>query len=360
MLQKEIESALLSYHDPYLDQTLDTCRVVKRVAVTASEVAIELCYGYPTKNSEKKITADIEQLLVTLLGSRMLKLTIRSQIQSHAGKQGIPALPNIKNIIAIGSGKGGVGKSLVANHAAIALAQAGARVGLLDADIYGPSQPAMLGASGAKPQVKEGKLIPLSRYGIQSMSIGYLVDQQAAIVWRGPMLGKAIQQMLIDTQWDALDYLLIDLPPGTGDVQLTLCQKMPLTAAVMITTPQEMALLDVRRACEMFHKMNVPLLGIIENMSRYRCSHCGQDAFIFSEGGGERLASEYHLPLLGSIPLHLPLREMTDQGEVQQCQTNHPEVGELFKHIALRMAAKLSLQHRDYSNLFPKIVVKNG
>jgi len=219
----------------------------------------------------------------------------------------------IKHIIAIASGKGGVGKSTVAVNLALALAQTGARVGILDADIYGPSQPAMLGAM--ERPVLEGKtFLPIQRYGIQAMSIGYLTDESAPVIWRGPMVSMAMQQMLRDTQWGELDYLVVDLPPGTGDIQLTLSQKIPLRGAIVVTTPQDLALLDVRKACEMFKKLNVPILGIVENMSIYTCPHCGQQSQIFGSGGGQQLAKEYDLEVLASLPLDIRIREMTDSG----------------------------------------------
>lgn len=263
----------------------------------------------------------------------------------------------IKKIIAVASGKGGVGKSTVSINLALALAKNGAKVGLLDADVYGPSQPAMLGAEGEKPALQDGKLLPIERHGILSMSIGYLIDAKAPMVWRGPMIGKAMEQMLDDTSWGELDYLVVDLPPGTGDIQLTLCQKFSVSGAVIVTTPQDLALLDVSRACEMFNKLNVPILGIVENMSVYHCPKCGHEEKIFGEGGGAKLAEQYQLILLGSIPLDIKIREMTDKGNPPVVQAPDSPYAKAFCDIASKVAATLAKQPKDYTHKFPKIVV---
>ncbi|TAK72779.1 MAG: iron-sulfur cluster carrier protein ApbC [Gammaproteobacteria bacterium] len=250
---------------------------------------------------------------------------------------GVQQKENIQHIIAIASGKGGVGKSTVAINLALALAQEGARVGLLDADIYGPSQPSMLGAVGERPVLKERKLVPIQRHGIQSMSIGYLVDPDAAMMWRGPMIGKAMEQMLHDTAWEALDYLIIDLPPGTGDIQLSLCQKIAISGAVIVTTPQDLALLDVSRACEMFVKLKVPILGIVENMSVYHCPQCGHEEHLFGAGGAAKLAQKYHVSVLGSVPLAMAIREMTDSGHPPVVQDPESHYAKAFRNIAQKL-----------------------
>lgn len=267
-------------------------------------------------------------------------------------------MKNIKKIIGVASGKGGVGKSTVAVNLALALAKTGANVGILDADIYGPSQPMMLNAVGKRPDLKEGGLAPIVRHGLQSMSIGYLIDETAPMVWRGPMIGKALQQLLSDTLWDNLDYLVVDLPPGTGDVQLTLCQKIPVNGIVIVTTPQDLALSDVKRACEMFQKLNVPILGVVENMSLYHCPNCGHEAHLFGTGGAQKLAEQYGIHMLGSIPLAVDIREMTDSGEPPVVKAPESEYAKVFYDIAEKVIAKLALQPKDYSNLFPKIVVE--
>lgn len=268
-------------------------------------------------------------------------------------------LSNVKHIIAIASGKGGVGKSTTAVNLALALQQNGARVGILDADIYGPSQPLMLGVDTKPTITEQKKMLPVIAHQLQSMSIGYLVDKNASMVWRGPMATSALQQLLYDTVWDNLDYLVIDLPPGTGDIQLTLVQKIPVSGAVIVTTPQDLALLDARRACEMFRKVNVPVLGIVENMSVHVCSNCGHAESIFGSGGGEKLAAEFDLPLLGSLPLDLAIRQQTDNGQPIVITEPNGKTAELYRHIAKNVAEKLQLQANNDSGNFPIIEIKN-
>jgi ATP-binding protein involved in chromosome partitioning len=266
----------------------------------------------------------------------------------------------VKKIIAVASGKGGVGKSTISVNLALALAKNGAKVGLLDADVYGPSQPLMLNAVGEKPIVKNGRLMPVVRHGLQSMSMGYLVGEDAALVWRGPMIGKALQQLIHDTAWEGLDYLVIDLPPGTGDIQLTLCQRIPLNGAVIVTTPQDLALADVIRACEMLNTLSVPILGVVENMSIYHCSKCGHEEDIFGVGGGDKLAKKYAVDVLGRIPLDMRIREMTDNGNPTVVQDPESVHAQEFIKIANKVVGKLVAQPKDYSGLFPKVVVENN
>ncbi|OGT35941.1 MAG: ATPase [Gammaproteobacteria bacterium RIFCSPHIGHO2_12_FULL_37_14] len=357
-MQKEIEAKLSQYCDPYLEVDLFTAKAIKQIDVRPDKVTIDIVLGYPIESVKESMKADLISLLRSST-TQAIDIKLSCQINSHTGNQGIPGLANVKNIIAVGSGKGGVGKSVTAVNLALALAKEGAQVGLLDADIYGPSQPAMLGVGAERPVFHEKSLLPIKRHGIQSMSMGYLIDQETPMVWRGPMIGKALQQLLQDTRWESLDYLIVDLPPGTGDIQLTLCQKMPVSGAVIVTTPQDLALLDVRRACEMFNKLNVPILGVIENMSSYQCSQCGFAEAIFGTGGGAKLSQEYSLPLLGSIPLAISIRETTDQGQPVVVAHADSPYATLFYQIARKLAAKLSLQAKNYSAKFPKIVVKN-
>jgi ATP-binding protein involved in chromosome partitioning len=267
-------------------------------------------------------------------------------------------LPNIKNIIAIASGKGGVGKSTTAVNLALALAKEGFQTGLLDADIYGPSQPTMLGITG-KPEINEKGMLPQQNHGIQSMSIGYLIDTTTPMIWRGPMVSTALLQLLNDTQWDNLDYLVIDLPPGTGDIQLTLSQKIPVTAAIIVTTPQDLALLDARRAYEMFKKVNIPVLGVIENMSTHICSQCGHHESIFGEGGGKKLAEQYGLDFLGALPLDIHIREQTDNGKPTVIADPESPNALCYRSIARDIAAKLSVETNEHSFTFPPIEIKN-
>lgn len=358
MLQKVIESLLARYQDPYLKKDLLTAKTIKKIHINDEQVEVELSFGYPLGLIKDSTIEAITNWLKPASPDKSIKVTITTQIEPHAGNAGLSTLPNVKNIIAVGSGKGGVGKSTVSINLALALMRAGARVGILDADIYGPSQPTMLGTAQEKPVIQDKTLHPILRHGLQSMSIGYLIDPNAPMVWRGPMLGKALQQLLGDTKWDALDYLIVDLPPGTGDIQLTLCQKIPVSGAVIVTTPQDLALLDVTRACEMFQKLNVPILGIVENMSLYHCEQCGHETHIFGEGGAKKLSETYQVPLLGSVPLALPIREMTDSGTPPVVKAPDSEYAKTFYEIARHTAARLALQAKDYSAKFPKITVE--
>lgn len=360
MLKNDIEKRLAEYIDPCLGVDLVTAKAVKRVDVDFDQIAVDIAVGYPINGISEDMARSISEWLSPVIADKSLNLRLSSKIDAHVGKQGVPSLPNIKNIIAVASGKGGVGKSTIANNLALSLAQTGAQVGLLDADIYGPSQPDMLSTKGQRPKVEDEKFIPLETHGIKSISIGNLINGPAPMVWRGPMIGKAMQQMLHDTKWGELDYLVIDLPPGTGDIQLTLCQKFPVSGAVIVTTPQDLALIDVRRACEMFAKLDVPILGVVENMSVYHCPKCGHEEKLFGEGGGALLAKEYDLELLGAVPLDVTIRQQTDKGNPPVVAEPASENAHILRTLALKAAGKLSLQTKDYSARFPKVVVKNA
>ncbi|OGT46292.1 MAG: ATPase [Gammaproteobacteria bacterium RIFCSPHIGHO2_12_FULL_41_20] len=358
LTKANIEAQLALFLDPYLQQDWVTLRAIKDIVIQHNTVDISITLGYPFKEKQSEWEAHLQQLLQPILGHRQLHVHFTMQIEPHVGKSGITALPNVKNIIAIASGKGGVGKSMLAVNLALALAQEGAEVGILDADIYGPSQPVMLGVQ-AQPDFKDKQnLLPIVRHGIQSMSMGYLVNEKTAMVWRGPMISMAMQQLLNQTSWDALDYLIVDLPPGTGDVQLTLAQKIPVSAAVIVTTPQDLALADARRACEMFRKLQVPILGVVENMSYYQCAHCQHKEHLFGQDGGSKLAQQFAIDLLGAIPLDKQIRVLTDGGVPPVIQSPQGEHAILFRQLARTIAAKLSLQKKDYSGKFPKVVVK--
>jgi ATP-binding protein involved in chromosome partitioning len=282
------------------------------------------------------------------------------KIVSHSVQRGVKLMPGVKNIIAIASGKGGVGKSTTAVNLALALAQEGATVGLLDADIYGPSQPQMLGLTGQQPESKDGNSMePLEAYGIQAMSIGFMIDVDSPMVWRGPMVTQALEQLLNQTAWRDLDYLVVDMPPGTGDTQLTLAQKVPVTGAVIVTTPQDIALIDARKGLKMFEKVGIPILGLIENMSIHICSKCGNEEHIFGHGGGEQMCKDYDTELLGSLPLEMSIRELADAGKPTVVGAPDSRAAEIYRTIARRVAVKVAERAKDMTSKFPNIVVQN-
>lgn len=360
MIQETIEQILCEYQDPMLGCDLITAKTLQSVEEKSDELLIKLLLGFPANHYVEQLTEQLQAFLRGKTAHTKISIQIDWKINSHNVSRGIKTLSNIKNIIAVASGKGGVGKSTTAINLALALQHDGAKVGLLDADIYGPSQPQMLGVL-ERPQVKgEAGLTPVERLGLQSMSIGYLVDAEQAVVWRGPMVSGALQQLLRETQWTDLDYLIIDLPPGTGDVQLTLAQKIPVTGALVVTTPQDLALADVRRAIAMFNKVSVPILGVVENMSSYICPHCQHEEPLFGEGGGEKMAEQYKVDLLGHLPLNKTIREQTDNGTPPVNADPEGKIAQLYIDIARKLAAKLSLSGRDYSSKFPNIVIENN
>ncbi|OGI46972.1 MAG: ATPase [Candidatus Muproteobacteria bacterium RIFCSPHIGHO2_01_FULL_65_16] len=356
--QSQVETALKEVIDPYLEKDLVSAKAVKNIAVDGAKVAVDVVLGYPAKGSKDALAARLKEKIAAL-GVKDVAVNISSEITSHSVQKGVKPIPGVKNIIAVASGKGGVGKSTVAVNLALALSVEGANVGILDADIYGPSQPRMLGVK-MKPESKDGKsLEPLVSYHLQSMSIGYLVEEDTPMIWRGPMVTQALEQLLKDTNWKDLDYLVVDLPPGTGDTQLTLAQKVPVTGAVIVTTPQDIALLDARKALKMFEKVEIPVLGVVENMSTHICSKCGHEEHIFGEGGGQRMAADYDVDFLGALPLDIRIREETDSGKPTVVADPECQISRTYRDIARRVAAKLALQKKDYAAKFPSIVIQN-
>jgi len=357
--REQVESILSGIIDPNSNEDLISSKSVKDITINGSAVTVAVQLGYPAAGFKQELT-DIVTTALGEQGISDLNVEVSSKIVSHSVQQGVQLLPNVKNTIAVASGKGGVGKSTTSINLALALQAEGATVGILDADIYGPSQPRMLGLKG-KPDTTDGKTVePKVSYGVQSMSIGYLIEEDTPMIWRGPMVTGALEQLLNDTNWQDLDYLIIDLPPGTGDIQLTLCQKIPVSGAVIVTTPQDIALLDARKALKMFEKVNVPVLGIIENMSTHICSQCGHEEHIFGSGGGDQMAKQYDVDLLGSLPLDIRIREGVDNGKPTVAIEPDSEITMNYRDIARRTAAKLAIQSKDYTNKFPKIVIENN
>lgn len=354
-----VEQALAGYVEPNLGCSLTEAKAVKAVQAEGSAVQISLELGFPCKSVHPDISAKVKELVGALGGVESVFVNIDTKIIPHSVQRGVQRMSNVKNIIAVASGKGGVGKSTTAANLALALAAEGAKVGILDADIYGPSQPRMMGITGKPDSAADGKSIaPKCNYGIQTMSIGYMIEEDSPVVWRGPMVTGALQQMLNDTQWEDLDYLIVDMPPGTGDLQLTLSQSVPVAGSVIVTTPQDIALLDARKGLKMFEKVEIPVLGVIENMSIHICTQCGNAEHIFGADGGPKMAAEYNVDFLGALPLDIKIREQADGGEPTVIADPDGQVAQIYKKIARSMAAKLSQRTRDFSGSFPKIVIE--
>ncbi len=358
--EQEVRAALATLTDPVSGKDYVAAKAVKSVKVAGADIAVEIALGYPGKGVWESVRAQVAERLAALPGAGRVEVTVGSRIVAHAAQRGVKLIPGVKNIIAVASGKGGVGKSTTAVNLALALAAEGATVGMLDADIYGPSQPTMLGIDG-KPESKDGKSIePMERHGLQAMSIGFLIDAETPMVWRGPMVTQALQQLLTETKWRDLDYLVVDLPPGTGDIQLTLAQQVPVTGAVIVTTPQDIALLDARKGLKMFQKVNIPILGIVENMSTHVCSNCGHEEHIFGQGGGERMGSDYSVDLLGSLPLDIRIREESGSGRPTVVADPDGRIAGIYRDIARKVALKIADLQQDHSGAFPKIVIQKN
>jgi ATP-binding protein involved in chromosome partitioning len=352
-------TALESYVEPYLGETLGVAQAVRELRATDAGFTARIVLGFPVGGYHAQLAAALSGQLAAAGLTAPLSVQLEAEILAHAVQRNLKPLGEIRNVVAVASGKGGVGKSTVAVNLALAWAAQGARVGVLDADIYGPSQPLMLGLAGQRPTSPDGKhLRPLESHGVSAMSIGFLVDAEQPMVWRGPMVTQALTQLLGETQWGALDYLVVDMPPGTGDIQLTLAQRVPVAGAVIVTTPQDIALADARKGLKMFEKVSVPVLGIVENMSVHVCSNCGHSEHIFGTGGGERMAREYGVRLLGELPLDARIRAETDGGRPTVVAAPDSPQARPYFEMARRTAAALALRARDRSSVFPKIVVE--
>jgi ATP-binding protein involved in chromosome partitioning len=355
--QKSLERHLATFVVPQTARPLGAGGTAFAVTAAKNGWRVAVRCGFPAAHARDLL---IEALRVHCadLGAG-IEFAVTSEIAAHSVQHGMKPLPGVKNLLAVASGKGGVGKSTVAVNFALALAREGARVGLLDADIYGPSQPRMLGLLGQRPETRDGKLLePLVAHGLEAMSIGFLVDDQQPMAWRGPMVTSALNQLLTQTRWGDLDYLVVDMPPGTGDIQLTLAQRVPVSGAVIVTTPQDIALADARKGLEMFQKVHVPVLGVVENMSLHVCTRCGHEERIFGEHGGSELAGQYGVPLLGSLPLDKRIREETDLGKPTVAADPTGPLAHAFTEAALRAAGELAARGKDYSRLFPNITVE--
>ena len=357
---ESVTAALTQLIDPNTKKDFVSTRSAKNIKVDGGKVSLDVELGYPAKTQVEAIRAAVVGAIKTVPGVASVDAKVSIKIVAHAVQRNLKPLPGVKNIIAVASGKGGVGKSTTAVNLALALAQEGASVGLLDADIYGPSIPQMLGLAGSHPESEDGKTMePLEAHGVQTMSIGFMIDVDSPMVWRGPMVTQALEQLLNQTRWQDLDYLIVDMPPGTGDTQLTLAQKVPVTGAVIVTTPQDIALIDARKGLKMFDKVGIPILGLVENMSIHICSNCGHEEHIFGHGGGETMCQDYNTELLGSLPLELAIRELADAGRPTVVGAPDSRAAEIYRAIARRIAVKVAERAKDMSAKFPNIVVQN-
>ncbi|SFN24472.1 ATP-binding protein involved in chromosome partitioning [Formivibrio citricus] len=353
-----IQSLLAELENPDAGKSYASARCIKNLKVEGGAVSLDVVLGYPGQSRFDEIRQQFEAALTGVDGVKTVQVNVSSRVIAHAVQPSVKRLGNIKNIIAVASGKGGVGKSTTAANLALALAAEGAQVGLLDADIYGPSLPQIMGLTGVQPESDGETLLPLQNHGVKLMSIGALVDPEQPMIWRAPIVTQALMQIFNDTHWGELDYLVVDLPPGTGDIQLTLSQKVPVTGAVIVTTPQDIALLDARKGLKMFEKVNIPILGIVENMSMHVCSNCGHVEPIFGEGGGAKMCADYDVALLGQLPLDLSIRLGADSGLPSVVAEPDGKIAGLYKAMARKMAAKVAEKAQDYSSKLPPVVVQ--
>ena len=360
LTESTLLDALKTVVDPHTGKDFVSTRALKNLRIEGGDVAFQVELGYPAKSQHPALRKAFIAAARSVAGVANVSVELLTRVSSHAVQRGVKLLPKVKNVIAVASGKGGVGKSTTTVNLALALAAEGASVGILDADIYGPSQPMMMGLSG-RPESEDGKTIqPLENYGVQVMSIGFMIEPDQAMIWRGPMATQALDQLLNQTQWRELDYLLIDMPPGTGDIALTLSQRVPLTGAIIVTTPQDIALLDTKKGLKMFEKVGVPILGIVENMAVYCCPNCGHTEHIFGADGGKRMAAEYQVDYLGALPLNMSIREQADSGRPTVVADPDGEIAATYKAVARQVAVKIAVKAKDFSAKFPTISVSKG
>jgi ATP-binding protein involved in chromosome partitioning len=355
--EQAVLEALKTVIDPNTGKDFVSTRALKNLQISGDEVSFDVELGYPAKSQIPALRRALIAAARSVPGVANVSANVTQRIVAHAAQRGVALLPQVKNIVAVASGKGGVGKSTTAVNLALALAAEGARVGLLDADIYGPSQPMMMGIEG-RPESLDGQTMePLENHGVQVMSIGFLVDKDEAMIWRGPMATQALEQLLRQTNWKDLDYLIVDMPPGTGDIQLTLSQRVPMTGAVIVTTPQDIALLDARKGIRMFEKVGVPILGIVENMAVYCCPNCGHTEHIFGADGGKNMAAELGVDYLGALPLTKQIRLQADSGKPTVVADPDSEVAEIYRTVARQVAVKIAAKAKDFSSKFPSIKI---
>ena len=358
--EQALLAALQTVVDPNTGKDLVSTRQVKNLRIEGGDVAFDVELGYPAKSQVAGLRKALIAAARTLPGVANVSVNVGWKIVAHAVQRGVQLLPRVKNVVAVASGKGGVGKSTTTVNLALALAAEGARVGILDADIYGPSQPMMMGISG-RPESTDGQTMePMENHGVQVMAIGFLVDEDQAMIWRGPMATQALDQLLRQTNWADLDYLLVDMPPGTGDIALTLSQRVPLTGAVIVTTPQDIALIDAKKGLTMFQKVGGPILGIVENMAVYCCPNCGHTEHIFGAEGGKRMASQFEVDYLGALPLTMKIREQADSGTPTVVAEPDGEIAALYKAVARTVAVKIAQKAKDFSAKFPTITVSKS
>lgn len=354
---ESLQLALQNVLDPNTGKSFFATKALKNLQVSGSDVSFDLELAYPAKSQIPAIRSSLIAAAKTVAGVENVSANVTSKVTAHAVQRGVQLLPGVKNIVAIASGKGGVGKSTTAINLALALASEGAQVGLLDADIYGPSVPMMSGIEG-RPDTQDGKTMePMLNHGLQTMSIGFLVDADQAMIWRGPMATQALEQLLRQTNWKDLDYLIVDMPPGTGDIALTLSQKVPMTGAVIVTTPQDIALIDAKKGIKMFEKVGVPILGLVENMAVHVCSQCGHAEHIFGVDGGKTMAQEYNIDYLGALPLSRTIREQADAGNPTVVANPESEIAGLYKAVARQVAIAIAQKNKDFSSKFPTIKI---